>query len=138
MLNHIQLFCDPMDCSPPGSSVHGIFWARIQEWVAIPSSTGHSPPRDQTQVSCTAGRLFTIWLPCKMLLNIQQHLKLYLVSQERIIDIFLIYNKDDRNNEGLRTFWNTYISKTFKVIAFILYYKAKYIKWAKPNLNKLF
>ena len=42
----------PMDCSPPGSSVHGIFQARIREWVAISSSRGSSPPRDRTSVSC--------------------------------------------------------------------------------------
>jgi len=47
-----------MDCSPPGFSVHGIFQARILEWVAISSSRGSSQPRDQTQVSCTAGRFF--------------------------------------------------------------------------------
>ena len=50
--------CD-MDCSPPGSSVHEIFQARILEWVAISFSRGSSQPRDQTQVSCTAGRFFT-------------------------------------------------------------------------------
>ena len=44
-------FCDSMDCSPPGSSVHGILQARILEWVAIPSSRGSSQPRGQTQVS---------------------------------------------------------------------------------------
>ena len=43
--------CDPMDCSPPGSSVHGILQARILEWVAISSSRGSSWPRDQTHVS---------------------------------------------------------------------------------------
>ena len=53
--------CDPMNCSPPGSSVHGILQARILEWVAMPSSRGSSQPRDQTQVSCTGGRFFTIW-----------------------------------------------------------------------------
>ena len=52
---------DPIDCNLPGSSVHGIFQARILEWVAISFSKGSSPPRDQTQVSCTAGRLFTVW-----------------------------------------------------------------------------
>ena len=54
--------CDPMDCSPPGSSVHGILQARILEWVAIPFSRGSSWPRDQTWVSCTAGRFFTVWV----------------------------------------------------------------------------
>ena len=39
-------FCDPKDCNPPGSSVHGIFQARILEWVAIPSSRGSTQPRD--------------------------------------------------------------------------------------------
>ena len=43
--------CDPMDCSLPGSSVHGIFLARILEWVAMPSSRGSSQPRDQSCVS---------------------------------------------------------------------------------------
>ena len=43
--------CDPMDCSPPGSSVHGILQVRILEWVAMPSSRGSSPPRDRTHVS---------------------------------------------------------------------------------------
>ena len=53
--------CDPMDCSLPGSSVHGIFQARVLEWVAIAFSRGSSWPRDQTQVSCIAGRYFTLW-----------------------------------------------------------------------------
>ena len=53
---HILLFvgllrvvsnCDPMDCSPPGSSIHGILQARILEWVSMPSSKGSSQPRDQ-------------------------------------------------------------------------------------------
>ena len=43
--------CDPVDCSPPASSVHGILQARILEWVAVPSSRGSSPCRDQTRVS---------------------------------------------------------------------------------------
>ena len=52
---------DPIDCSPPGSSVHGILKARILEWVAMPSSKGSSQPRGRTQVSCVAGGFFTIW-----------------------------------------------------------------------------
>ena len=52
--------CDPMDCSLPGASVHGIFQARILEWVAISFSRGSSQPRDQTQVSHIVGRLFNI------------------------------------------------------------------------------
>ena len=51
LFSSVQLFCDTMDCSPPGSSVHGIFQARILEWVAISFSRGSSPSRDQTWVS---------------------------------------------------------------------------------------
>ena len=51
----------PMDCNPPGSSVHGILQARILDWVAISFSRGPSPARDQTCISCTAGKPFPIW-----------------------------------------------------------------------------
>ena len=51
----------PMDCSPPGSSVHGHFQGRILEWVAIPFSRRSFQPRDQTQVSCIAGGFFITW-----------------------------------------------------------------------------
>ena len=52
---------DPMDCSIPGSSIHGIFQARVLEWVAISFSRGSSQPRDRTWVSHIAGRRFTVW-----------------------------------------------------------------------------
>ena len=52
---------DPMHCSPPGSSIHGILRVRRLEWVAMPSSRGSSRPRDHTVVSRIAGRFFTIW-----------------------------------------------------------------------------
>ena len=53
--------CDPMDCSLPGSLVHGIFQAWILEWVAIAFSRESSWPGDQTGVPRTADRLFTVW-----------------------------------------------------------------------------
>ena len=62
MLSHVQLFCDFVDCSPPGSYVHG-------EWVVISFSRGSSQPRDQTWVSCIAGRFFTIWATSEALLS---------------------------------------------------------------------
>ena len=58
--------CDPIDHNLPGSSVHGILQARILEWVAVPFSRGYSQLRDQAQVSCIAGRFFTIWTIQKM------------------------------------------------------------------------
>jgi len=59
--------CDPLDCSPPGSSVHGIFQARIPEWVAISFSRGSSWLSDWTlisYVSYTAGGFFIGWAMC--------------------------------------------------------------------------
>ena len=54
--------CYPMDSGLPGSSVHGMFQARILGWIAISSSRGSSQTRDQIWVSRIAGRLFTIWV----------------------------------------------------------------------------
>ena len=65
LLRHVWLFCNLMDCSSPGFSVHGIFQARILEWIVISYSRASSPPRDQTHVSCTAGRFFTTEPPGK-------------------------------------------------------------------------
>ena len=53
--------CDPMDYSLPGFSIHGIFQARVLEWVAISFSRGSSQPRDRTQVFHNASRCFTLW-----------------------------------------------------------------------------
>ena len=60
-------FCNPMDSSPPGSSVHGISQARLLGWVTISFSRGYSHPRDQTQVPWLAGRFFTTEPPGKPL-----------------------------------------------------------------------
>ena len=57
------ILCNPMDCSPPGSSVHGILQARILEWVAMPFSRQSCQPRNRTWVSYIAGRFFTIYEP---------------------------------------------------------------------------
>ena len=60
--------CNPVDYSPPGSSVHGSLQARILEWIVISYSRGSSQPRDQTWVSCIAGGFFTIWAPGRPML----------------------------------------------------------------------
>ena len=56
-----QTLCDPVDCSLPGSSVHGIFQAIVLEWIAISFSRGSSQTRDWTRVSHTVDRHFTVW-----------------------------------------------------------------------------
>ena len=56
------LFCNLMNCSPPGSSVHGISQARILEWVAISFSRGSSWPRDWTHISCIGRWILYHWV----------------------------------------------------------------------------
>ena len=69
-----------MDCSLSGSSVHGIFQARVLEWIAISFSRGSSWARNRTWVSCIAGRCFTVWatrealIQCKCYVNSCQHM----------------------------------------------------------------
>ena len=58
-----QTHCNPMDCSLPGSPVHGILQARMLAWVAIPFSIGSSPPRNRTQISLNAGRFLLQEIP---------------------------------------------------------------------------
>ena len=57
--------CDSMDFSPPGSSVHGIFQARMLEWVAISYTKRSFPPRDRTHISCTGRQILTTGPPAK-------------------------------------------------------------------------
>ena len=71
------ILCDPIDCSPPGSSVHGILQARILEWVAISFSRGSSRPGVQPQVFCIAGRFFTFSATREALLSYLQVWCLY-------------------------------------------------------------
>ena len=65
--NHVQLFCNPMDCSPPGSSIKGISQSGILEWVAISFSRRSYQLRDQTLVSHIEGGFFTAEPPGKPL-----------------------------------------------------------------------
>ena len=61
LLESCLTLCNPMDCSPPGSSVHGISQARILEWVTVSFSRRSSQPKELTWVTCIAGGCFTIW-----------------------------------------------------------------------------
>ena len=69
-LSPVQLFATPwtdlMDCSLPGSSLHGILQATVLEWVAISFSRGSSWTRDRTQVSHIPGRRFNLWATLRL------------------------------------------------------------------------
>ena len=76
LLSLVQLFCNPMDYSPPGSLVHGISQARLLKWVAISFSRGSSCPRDQTASPTLASGFFTTEPPGNlesMLINFKKN-----------------------------------------------------------------
>ena len=85
--------CDPTDCNPPGSPVHGIFQVRILEWVAIPLSRGSSQPRDWSLVLCIVGRFFTIWATGEaheMCYKSKFHIRFWRLIMKRNVKISLI------------------------------------------------
>ena len=69
-LSFVQLFCNPLDCSPPGSFVHGILQARILKWVAISSPRGSSWCIDWTCISCTGQWILYHWATWEAPINI--------------------------------------------------------------------
>ena len=64
-VSRVQLFGEPMDCSPLSSSINGVSQAKVLEWVAISSSRGSSQPRDRTRVSCLSPTLQADSLPAE-------------------------------------------------------------------------
>ena len=93
--------CGPMDCSPPGSSVQGTLQARILEWVAMPFSGGSSQPRDQTQVSSTAGRalLYFIILYC---LSTKEAVNLMINGEVQLGNTNSLISQERTNNEEFK------------------------------------
>ena len=80
--------CDPMDCSPPGSSVLGILQAGVLEWVAMPFSRGSSRPQNLTQgsyVSCIGRQFFTISATWKALHRAQGQWEIHTVGRVTIL-----------------------------------------------------
>ena len=110
---------DPTGCSPPGFSVKGILQAGILEWVAIPFFRGSSWPRDQTWVSCIAGKFFTIWDTREANTSIFSflytfHIKYFLITALPSYILFTTFSK---------TFFSSfqkYNFKGFKILIFII------------------
>ena len=101
-----------MDCSPPGSCVHGILQARILEWVAISFSRGSPQPKDRTLVFyfCIAGRFFTHWVTWEALMLIMMYQYLF-----KNCDKYTIWMKDVNNGV-----WDLYTILTlFSSVQFI-------------------
>ena len=111
--------CDPMDCSMPGSSVHGIFQESILEWVAISSSTGSFQPRGRFRVSCI-GRRFLYTAPPGKTCNYLAHgkkcfMKDFLIPEEQIYyNAFLLLTWQSVQNWFLFFFFKkVYFSDSF-------------------------
>ena len=100
--------CDTVDCSPAGSSIHGILQARILEWVAISFSRGSSLPRDWTQISHIAGRFFSSWAKGspKDLLAISPDLALPFAALGNQLSTFCLHKSIDFLILNISNKWN--------------------------------
>ena len=104
--------CDPVDCSPPGSSVHGILQARILEWVAISFSRGSSPPRDRAQVSRIAGRHLNLWARKVHINNAGRDIK-----QEKFLFNCYFSSKENRLESSKATWQHFFLLLSFCSVA---------------------
>ena len=114
------ILCEPMDCSPPGSSVHGILQARILEWVAISSSKGSSWSRDWTRVSCASciGRqVLYHWATREAQVSIFDHLKSYFPLKVILSLNFDILNSNDKKISSIQIF---IIHKVHKYLLYLI------------------
>ena len=121
LLQSCLTLCDPMDCSLPGSSVHGILQARILEWVAMPSSRGPSRPRNQTPISCSsysAGRFFTAEPPGKPF-------KLYTSGLNTTI-------RPERIKSGLWQYWAYLVAQLVKNMPAMSETWVQSLSWEDP------
>ena len=106
-ISQVWLFCDPMDCSPPGSSVHGILQARVLEWVAMPFSKGSSWCSDRSHVSCISRWILyhrATWEAQEQISStLNDNLKIKHISENQNIStlIFLKVLKDSSRTGGL-------------------------------------
>ena len=91
----------PMDCSPPDPSVHGIFQARILEWVAISFSRESSQPRDRTQVSHIAGRRFNLWAIREAYIRMYMHIYVF---EKHTLKYECIYQVSRKWGPGVQEF----------------------------------
>ena len=106
-LQSCLILCNPLDCIPPGSSVHGILQARLLEWVVMPSSRGSSQPGDQTQVSHMAGGFFTNWATREAIPRYVWH--------GLVCIVFMVYHKTSLASD----FSNLFCSYSFNGCHFI-------------------
>ena len=114
-LSQCPTLCNPMDCSPPGSLVHGILQAWILEWVAIPFSRGSSLPRDRTQASCTVRRRFTVWATREAPSLVIRYMQIKTTIRYHFLSLRMAIKKEKENTgedvkKRLMGMWNTAVT----------------------------
>ena len=129
-LSSVWLFCNPMYCSPPGSSVHRISQSRIPDWVATSFSRGSSEPKDQNHVSCTSRRFFTAESPGK------PDLKLGKKERSPSLDKSAKIIQWEKNSIFDKWCWDNWISTCQKMTLdpYLTSYTKSNLKWIK-DLN---
>ena len=126
--------CHPMDCSPPGSSVHGILQARILEWVAMPSSRGSSRPRDWTHISCTAGRFSITEPPGKPQLFLKQKQKVKSPADLEVtipdpVNLFYVLFKQKRELETTEAWVSRWYLSLFLLVSISIILRQGWGNW---------
>ena len=117
--------CNPMDCSPPGSLVHGIFQAWILEWVDVSFSRGSSWPRDRTPVSRIVGRRFTIWATREAH---QKHRRVVVSFKRTSVEIFYRWNLLPRSQ--LANYMHSWRQEAAKVACKTMGRNRTFYSWA--------
>ena len=110
--------CDPMNYSLPGSSIHGIFQARVLEWVAISFSRRSSQPRDWTQVSRIVGRCFTVWATRVAYLQMATFIHMFLYTRFINTHIFLLHQLRGFRSNGIPRATSTSTHSSWFLIPF--------------------
>ena len=114
--------CDSMDCSPPGSSVHGIFQARILEWTVISFSRGSSWLRNRTQVSCFAGWFWGVRAPiCEFEgdTNIQSFVCCPHVDIKAQLPVY-----QEQGSHSSHTLWQHQLTQLLSALVFCFHYRS--------------
>ena len=124
--------CNPVDCTPPGSSVRGVLQARILEWAAFPFSRGSSQPRDRTQVSHIADRFFTVWATSTNFIIVTYLYFFLVIALELDIYIYMYIYTHTHTHTHIYTHWNCHnfptqwkVWEAYKIylhLSYIIYY----------------
>ena len=126
---------DPVDCSLPGSSIHGIVQARILEWVAISFSRGSSQLGDWTRVSCIAGRHFNLWATRETLVLSLLQPKLMSLISAHYFHIYISFSTPLQ--KYLRLSFRTLLKLTKDNVTYLnnLTQTCAICQWTNPNSN---